>query len=82
MIIDIHGHDTPAPKALAARRSRRVAGLADPALKPAVSGLRSCVAELDRCVRDYVYDMRERLAKAGLRDTGRPAFDPPQQETA
>jgi len=40
VIIDIHGHYTTAPKALEAWRKRQIAGMTDPAARPAVSELR------------------------------------------
>src|SRR5207247_9038271 len=40
MIIDIHGHYTTAPKALEAWRNRQIAGIANPAVRPAVEELR------------------------------------------
>ena len=37
MIIDIHGHYTTAPAALGAWRDAQIAGIADPAKRPAAS---------------------------------------------
>jgi 4-oxalmesaconate hydratase len=39
VIIDVHGHYTTAPKALEAWRNRQIAGITDPAARPAVSEL-------------------------------------------
>jgi 4-oxalmesaconate hydratase len=40
MIIDVHGHYTTAPKALESWRNRQIAGIQDPAARPAASELR------------------------------------------
>jgi len=40
LIIDVHGHYTTAPKALEIWRGRQIAGISDPAAKPAVADLR------------------------------------------
>lgn len=61
MIIDIHGHYTTAPKALEAWRHRQVAGLADPALRPAVADLRISDDELRESIEtNQLAKMRER----------------------
>lgn len=61
MIIDIHGHYTTAPKALESWRNRQVAGLADPALRPAVSELRISDDELRESIEtNQLAKMRER----------------------
>jgi len=39
MIIDVHGHYTTAPRALEVWRNRQIAGITDPAARPAVSEL-------------------------------------------
>jgi 4-oxalmesaconate hydratase len=40
MIIDVHGHYTTAPKALEAWRNRQIAGITDPAARPAAGELK------------------------------------------
>jgi 4-oxalmesaconate hydratase len=61
MIIDIHGHYTTAPKALEDWRNRQIAGLADPALAPAVSELHISDDELRESIEsNQLAKMRER----------------------
>ncbi|MFT3763064.1 MAG: amidohydrolase family protein [Pseudoxanthomonas sp.] len=61
MIIDIHGHYTTAPEALAAWRERQIAGINDPAAKPSPSELRISDDELRESIEsNQLRFMRER----------------------
>ena len=61
MIIDVHGHYTTAPKALEAWRNRQIAGIADPAQKPAVGELKISDDELRETIEtNQLAKMRER----------------------
>ncbi|CAN5388067.1 amidohydrolase family protein [soil metagenome] len=60
MIIDIHGHYTTAPKALEAWRNQQIAGIKDPALRPAVADLKMSDDE----IRETIETNQLRLMKA------------------
>src|SRR5919106_4265580 len=60
MIIDIHGHYTTEPQALAAFRDRQLAGLADPMRRPATSELGITDEELVASVQPQLKLQKER----------------------
>ena len=61
MIIDIHGHYTTAPAALGAWRDAQIAGIADPAKRPAASDLRISDDQIRETIEtNQLAKMRER----------------------
>jgi 4-oxalmesaconate hydratase len=60
LVIDIHGHYTTAPKALAAFRQAQIAALADPNRKPSISSLKISDDELRESVQPQIAFQRER----------------------